>query len=75
MNCPKCISPMVKVIFHNIEVDRCTDCQGLWFDEFEKEELEKLQAENAKLKRELEKLKKGKAAKKVVKKSKAAKRR
>lgn len=33
---------MVKVNFHNIEVDRCTDCQGLWFDEFEKEELKKL---------------------------------
>jgi Zn-finger nucleic acid-binding protein len=33
---------MVKVQFHQIEVDRCTDCQGLWFDEFEREALERL---------------------------------
>ena len=39
-----------------------------------KEELDKVQAENVKLKRELEKLKKGKPAKKVVKKPKAARR-
>jgi uncharacterized protein len=42
MKCPKCISPMIKVRFDSIEVDRCTDCQGLWFDEFEKDELLKL---------------------------------
>lgn len=42
MNCPKCISPMVKVTIDDIEVDRCTDCQGLFFDEFEKERLRKL---------------------------------
>jgi len=42
MKCPKCISPMVKVTFGCIEVDRCTDCQGLFFDEFEKEQLRKL---------------------------------
>ena len=42
MMCPKCISPMVKVTFGCIEVDRCTDCQGLFFDEFEKELLRKL---------------------------------
>jgi len=42
MTCPKCISPMVKVQFGNFQVNRCTDCQGLWFDEFEKEELLKL---------------------------------
>ena len=42
MKCPKCISPMIKVRFHGIEVDRCTDCQGLWFDEFEKDDLLKM---------------------------------
>src|SRR5262245_58277329 len=42
MNCPKCISPMVKVTFAGVQVDRCTDCQGLFFDEFEKEELKKM---------------------------------
>ena len=39
MTCPKCISPMVKVTFDGVEVDRCTDCQGLFFDEMEKEQL------------------------------------
>ena len=42
MKCPKCISPMVKVVFHGIEVDRCTDCQGIWFDRFEKDDLLKV---------------------------------
>jgi uncharacterized protein len=42
MNCPKCISPMVKVNFAGVEVDRCTSCQGLFFEEFEKEQLRKL---------------------------------
>ena len=42
MKCPKCISPMMKGRCDGIEVNRCTDCQGLWFDEFEKEELLKL---------------------------------
>jgi uncharacterized protein len=42
MKCPKCISPMIKVRFNGIEVDRCTDCHGLWFDEFEKDDLLKI---------------------------------
>jgi Zn-finger nucleic acid-binding protein len=47
MTCPKCISPMVEVSFHGITVERCTSCQGLWFDEFKKEELEKLHGAEA----------------------------
>ncbi len=47
MNCPKCISLMVKLTFGCIEVDRCTDCQGLFFDEFEKEQLRKLKGADA----------------------------
>ena len=47
MNCPKCISPMVKVTFGGIEVDRCTDCQGLFFDEFEKEQMRKVKGADA----------------------------
>jgi Zn-finger nucleic acid-binding protein len=41
MKCPKCFSPMVKVQFAGAQVDRCTNCQGLFFDELEKEALEK----------------------------------
>lgn len=47
MNCPKCASPMTRVLFHTIEVDRCTNCQGIWFDEFEKDELKRLRGSEA----------------------------
>jgi Zn-finger nucleic acid-binding protein len=30
---------MVTVLFEGIEVDRCVDCHGLWFDRFEREKL------------------------------------
>ena len=40
MNCPKCGAGMEIVIFENIEVDRCENCFGLWFDMLEKEDLE-----------------------------------
>jgi Zn-finger nucleic acid-binding protein len=30
---------MEKVTFENIEVDRCTNCKGLWFDMLEHEHL------------------------------------
>ena len=39
MKCPKCISLMVPVTFGGIEVHRCTDCQGLFFDELKVEPL------------------------------------
>ena len=42
MNCPKCISPMVKLHFAGVEVDRCMDCRGLFFDEFDRERLRKM---------------------------------
>jgi len=43
MECPKCKSFMEKVTFHGIEVDRCTDCGGIWFDRLEKERLKSLE--------------------------------
>ena len=38
---------MVKVSFGGVEVDRCTDCEGLFFDEFEKEQLRKMKGADA----------------------------
>ena len=32
MNCPKCSSEMETVTYDDVEVDRCSGCQGLWFD-------------------------------------------
>jgi Zn-finger nucleic acid-binding protein len=42
MNCPKCDAPMAKVTHENVEVDRCTTCNGIWFDALEKERLKNL---------------------------------
>jgi Zn-finger nucleic acid-binding protein len=38
---------MATIVFNDVEVDRCTNCQGLWFDEFEKEALKKLKGSDA----------------------------
>lgn len=39
MQCPKCSAEFEKVVFKDVEVDRCIGCQGLWFDALEKEDL------------------------------------
>jgi Zn-finger nucleic acid-binding protein len=33
---------MIKVAFAGVEVDRCTNCQGIFFDEFEKARMQEL---------------------------------
>jgi uncharacterized protein len=40
MKCPKCNSAMEAVTVEGIEVNRCTSCQGLWFDALEHEALQ-----------------------------------
>ncbi|NKI36387.1 zf-TFIIB domain-containing protein [Wenzhouxiangella sp. XN79A] len=30
--CPKCRSAMESVVVDGVEVDRCTGCEGIWFD-------------------------------------------
>lgn len=42
MKCPKCQAEMEKVSFNGIEVERCTGCKGIWFDDLEQEDLLKL---------------------------------
>jgi Zn-finger nucleic acid-binding protein len=42
ITCPKCGSPMGKVTFSSVVVDRCTGCRGLWFDARERERLREL---------------------------------
>ena len=32
MNCPKCLAAMDRVLLNGIEIDRCSGCKGLWFD-------------------------------------------
>lgn len=43
MKCPKCTAEMEKKQFHDIEIDRCQGCGGLWFDMLEAEHLKDLQ--------------------------------
>lgn len=40
MNCPKCGSEFNTVTYESIEVDRCSNCYGLWFDVLEKDDLQ-----------------------------------
>lgn len=47
MICPKCQSEMEKVTFENVQVDRCTGCEGIWFDMLEHEDLKKLKGSEA----------------------------
>jgi uncharacterized protein len=47
MECPKCKAPMEQVEYLSVEVDRCTECKGLWFDALEKEELKSLKGSEA----------------------------
>ena len=42
MNCPKCNAVMEKVTYEGVEVDRCTGCQGIWFDFREQQQLKKV---------------------------------
>jgi Zn-finger nucleic acid-binding protein len=38
MNCPKCAAPMVEISVNGVQVDRCSGCQGLWFDLLEEQD-------------------------------------
>lgn len=31
-NCPDCKQPLAKETFHDIEIERCWECAGFWFD-------------------------------------------
>jgi len=39
MKCPKCGGDLATENYHNIQVDRCGDCRGVWFDAGEVESL------------------------------------
>ncbi len=39
MQCPKCQQAMERLSFPAAEVDRCSGCQGIWFDMLEHEDL------------------------------------
>ena len=44
LQCPKCEHGMDEVTHENITIDRCSNCQGLWFDGDEAQQLKLKQA-------------------------------
>ena len=30
--CPKCAAPLVTITYRGVELDKCSGCEGLWFD-------------------------------------------
>ena len=46
MNCPRCNGNLeettIREVNFSIEVDKCVDCEGIWFDEKELHEIEKV---------------------------------
>ena len=42
LECPKCQGSLEAIIYSEIEVDRCTNCQGIWFDSQEAQTLKKI---------------------------------
>ncbi len=47
MVCPKCQGEMSKASFSGIDVERCLDCSGLWFDALEVQDLRQLKGSEA----------------------------
>lgn len=43
MKCPKCGGWFEIIKFNEVEVERCTNCKGLWFDMLEKDDLVKME--------------------------------
>jgi Zn-finger nucleic acid-binding protein len=39
IQCPKCNAPMQPMQVEHTEVDRCTACEGLWFDALEERDV------------------------------------
>ncbi|MBI1723502.1 MAG: zf-TFIIB domain-containing protein [Gemmatimonadetes bacterium] len=39
MHCPKCGGQLVEERYHGVQVDRCSECRGVWFDAGEAESL------------------------------------
>lgn len=38
-HCPKCGAKLVEERYHGVQVDRCSECRGVWFDAGEAESL------------------------------------
>ncbi|MEE8328343.1 MAG: zf-TFIIB domain-containing protein [Thermodesulfovibrionia bacterium] len=43
MRCPKCGMELIEIAYKNIQVDKCSECEGIWLDAGELEEISKLE--------------------------------
>ena len=32
MRCPKCGMELIEIDYKNIKIDKCSECEGIWFD-------------------------------------------
>ena len=48
MNCPVCKEPMIVLELEQVEIDYCTNCEGIWLDAGELELLLETEQERAK---------------------------
>lgn len=47
MKCPKCQGSLESVVYADVEVDRCADCNGIWFDSQEAQTLKQIEGSEA----------------------------
>lgn len=47
MRCPKCGGELQETEYHHVKVDRCPDCNGVWFDAGEVEMLDQVKDSKA----------------------------
>ena len=43
MRCPKCGMELIEIDYKNIKIDKCSECEGIWFDAGELEIIVKLE--------------------------------
>ena len=43
MRCPKCGMELVAINYKDIEIDKCSECEGVWLDDGELEVVSKLE--------------------------------
>ncbi|MBC8412250.1 MAG: zf-TFIIB domain-containing protein [Nitrospira sp.] len=43
MRCPRCGMELIAVNYRGIEVDKCSECEGVWLDAGELEEVSKME--------------------------------
>ncbi len=43
MRCPKCGMELIEIDFKTVKIDKCSECEGIWLDKGELEQLMKVE--------------------------------